>query len=46
MIGDRGLDQGQLEYRHRRATDNEVAPLEGLAEFLHGRIRAAAGTGV
>ena len=46
VIGDRGLDQGQLEYRHRRATDNEVAPLEGLAEFLHGRIRAAAGTGV
>ena len=46
VIGERGLDQGQLEYRHRRATDNEVAPLEGLAEFLQGRIRAAAGTGV
>ena len=44
VIGERGLDKGELEYRHRRATDNEVAPLEGLAAFLRARIDAAGGT--
>ena len=39
VIGERGLDAGVLEYRHRRATDNEEAPLEGLTEFLRERIR-------
>ena len=38
VIGERGLDAGVLEYRQRRATDNEEAPLDGLAAFLAERI--------
>ncbi len=39
VIGERGLDAGQLEYRHRRATETEVAPLEGLVDFLRERMK-------
>jgi prolyl-tRNA synthetase len=42
VIGERGLDAGVLEYRHRRAADNEEAPLDGLAQFLAERIARAA----
>ena len=38
VIAERGLDAGQLEYRHRRAADNEALPLEGCVAALRGRL--------
>lgn len=38
VIGDRGLDQGELEYRHRRADDNEMLPLDGIEQALQERL--------
>lgn len=40
VIGERGLAADELEYRARRATDNEALPLEGAAEALLARVRA------
>jgi prolyl-tRNA synthetase len=40
VIGERGLAEGMLEYRARRASDNEALPLEGAAEALAERVRA------
>jgi prolyl-tRNA synthetase len=37
VVGERGLDAGTLEYRHRRATDSEEMPLAGAVEFLRAR---------
>lgn len=39
VIGDRGLDNGQLEYRHRRAEANEDIALEGALENLLERLQ-------
>jgi prolyl-tRNA synthetase len=39
VIGDRGLADGALEYRARRATDNEALPLAGAAQILVERVR-------
>ena len=39
VVGERGLKDGALEYRARRATDNEVLPLEGAVEALIERVR-------
>jgi prolyl-tRNA synthetase len=41
VVAERGLDAGQLEYRHRRATANEECPVDGVLAFLQGRLRAA-----
>lgn len=38
VIGERGLEAGKLEYRHRRATDNEDVAADGVLEFLRARI--------
>ncbi len=38
VIGERGLDAGILEYRHRRAEANEDMPLVDALAFLKGRI--------
>lgn len=40
VIGERGLAADELEYRARRAADNEALPLEGAAEALLARVRA------
>jgi prolyl-tRNA synthetase len=40
VVSDRGLGAGRLEYRHRRAEDNEEFPGETAVEFLRGRIAA------
>ena len=40
VIGERGLAEGVLEYRSRRAADNEALPLEGTAAALLERVRA------
>jgi prolyl-tRNA synthetase len=41
VIAERGLDAGQLEYRHRRAPENEALPLEGAAAWIRARLGAA-----
>jgi prolyl-tRNA synthetase len=38
VIGERGLDDGQLEYRHRTATDNEFIPLDGACAAILDRL--------
>ncbi|MCU0975895.1 MAG: proline--tRNA ligase [Steroidobacteraceae bacterium] len=38
VIAERGLDAGKLEYRHRRAADNEELPLEGAVDALRARL--------
>jgi prolyl-tRNA synthetase len=39
VISDRGLDAGTLEYRHRRASDNEHWPIAEVLARLHERRR-------
>ena len=40
VVGERGLESGQLEYRHRRASEQneDFAATEALA-FLHARLQ-------
>ncbi|MEM9529556.1 MAG: proline--tRNA ligase [Pseudomonadota bacterium] len=38
VIGERGLDQGQVEYRRRTASENEFLPLDGLLEALREKL--------
>ena len=38
VVAERGLDAGRLEYRHRRASENEELPLEGAAAALRARL--------
>ena len=40
VVGDRGIQAGQLEYRHRRAEEAENVPLEGAAAALRDRVAA------
>ena len=40
VVAERGLDSGQLEYRHRRAPENEALPLEGAAAWIRARLEA------
>lgn len=42
VVGERGLDAGQLEYRHRRASASEYIPLDGVLAFLRALFGAAA----
>ena len=37
VIGERGLDTGKLEYRHRRASANEDLPLDDVLGSLRQR---------
>jgi prolyl-tRNA synthetase len=37
VVAERGLDAGKLEYRHRRAAENEELPLDGAAAALRSR---------
>jgi prolyl-tRNA synthetase len=43
VIGERGLDAGQLEYRHRRAAESEECPLGDALAFLRARSGAHRG---
>jgi prolyl-tRNA synthetase len=38
VIGERGLDEGALEYRRRTAPENESIPLEGAVETIIGKL--------
>ncbi|MFM2287227.1 MAG: hypothetical protein RL684_370 [Pseudomonadota bacterium] len=40
VLGERGLAAGTIEYRHRRASENQDIPLAGLMAFLRERIEA------
>jgi prolyl-tRNA synthetase len=40
VIGERGLAEGALEYRARRAEETEALPLAGASEALATRVRA------
>jgi prolyl-tRNA synthetase len=40
VVAERGIDAGKLEYRHRRASDNEEVPIDGVLEFLRGKLRS------
>ena len=34
VLSERGLDDGKIEYKHRRAGDAELVSLQGITEFL------------
>ena len=38
VIGDRGLETGMIEYRHRRASESENLPLAGAAAAIRARL--------
>ncbi|HEU4626325.1 MAG TPA: proline--tRNA ligase [Steroidobacteraceae bacterium] len=38
VVGERGIDAGKLEYRHRRDTESQDFPLEGALEFIRSRM--------
>jgi prolyl-tRNA synthetase len=38
VVGDRGLEKGQLEYRHRRAEASEEFPAADALAFLRGKL--------
>ena len=42
VIGERGLDAGTLEYKHRRDDESRDLPLEGMVERLSGQGAALA----
>ena len=41
VVGERGLDNGKLEYRHRASADNEPVSLENVVAEVLEKIRAA-----
>ena len=38
VLGERGLEAGTCEYRHRQATQNEDIPLASVAAFIRARL--------
>jgi prolyl-tRNA synthetase len=38
VVGERGLDAGTLEYRHRAAGENEDIPLDGVVQEILRRL--------
>ena len=41
VVGERGLKDGQLEYKGRRDTDAQMVPASEVVDFLKGRLCAA-----
>jgi len=39
VIGERGLNAGEVEYRARNDDENQMLPLEGFVEMIHGKIQ-------
>jgi prolyl-tRNA synthetase len=39
VIGDRGLAEGTLEYKHRRDADSQAVPVADIVEFINSRIK-------
>ncbi len=38
VVGERGLKEGTLEYKHRRAEQAEAVPADDILSFLHARV--------
>jgi len=38
VVGDRGLEKGEIEYRHRRASDNETLAADDIIDTLLSKI--------
>ena len=38
VIGDRGLDNGMLEYKNRSASDNEDVAIDGIVDFIQQQL--------
>ena len=38
VLGDRGLDAGEIEYKGRRDADSQMIPLNGVVEFLKPKL--------
>jgi prolyl-tRNA synthetase len=45
VVGERGIDDGRVEYRGRRDTDNTMIARGEILPFLRGRVDAALGAG-
>jgi prolyl-tRNA synthetase len=45
VVGERGIDDGKVEYRGRRDTDNTMIARAEIVPFLRGHIDAALGAG-
>ena len=43
VVGERGLDNGEVEYRGRLDSENRMLPLDGFVEFIVDRIDAEKG---
>ncbi|PHM61907.1 proline--tRNA ligase [Xenorhabdus ishibashii] len=41
VIGDRNLDNGEIEYKHRRTGDKQMLKLEDIVDYLKGHIQQA-----
>jgi prolyl-tRNA synthetase len=39
VVGDRGLDSGKLEYRHRRATESEAFAVDDALQYVRSLLR-------
>jgi len=39
VLSERGLDEGKIEYKHRRASDAELISMQGITEFLRGTMQ-------
>ena len=39
VLGERGLEAGSCEYRHRRATDSQDVPLESAVTFVKAQLK-------
>ncbi len=40
VVGDRGLDNGELEYKGRRDSEATMVPAETIVEFLREQVNA------
>jgi prolyl-tRNA synthetase len=42
VLGERGLEAGNCEYRHRRATESQDIALDAVVDFIRARLAASA----
>ncbi|MCB1772528.1 MAG: proline--tRNA ligase [Gammaproteobacteria bacterium] len=43
VVGERGLDKGEVEYRGRRDSENRMLPLDGFVDFIRQQVSEAIG---
>ena len=41
VLGDRGLDAGEIEYKGRRDAENQMIALDGVVDFIQKRLRGS-----